>query len=96
MTLNDEDMEVVQSYKYLGVTACHNLSWSAHIQTFCEKARKVLRAIVLKHCKTHIRSDGCSKTVLVPGKPLLEYESQVWSPYTSRLRAILRAKPSLA
>ena len=43
--LNNEPLEFVQHYKYLGVTVSHNLSWSHHIQDICKKARKVLGAI---------------------------------------------------
>ena len=70
MTLNCDDMELVQKYAYLGVTFCNNLSWSTHIQQICVKARKILGLLYQKNCKTYIRSDGSTKTVLGPCEAL--------------------------
>ena len=51
MTLNGEDMELVQKYKYLGVTLCDNFRWSTHIQQICVKARKILGLLYRKTAK---------------------------------------------
>ena len=40
--LGNEALELVQRYKYLGVTITSNLSWSEHINTKCLKAKKLI------------------------------------------------------
>ena len=46
--LNNNRLECVSSYKYLGVLLCSNLSWSPHIKTVCSKSRKVL-GMIFRH-----------------------------------------------
>ena len=48
---NTQSMEVVWSYKYLGVVVSSDLSWSSHIQLVCMKARKILELIYWKFAK---------------------------------------------
>ena len=45
ITLNNQPLQYVQHYKYLGVTVSHNLSWRQHIHDICKKARRVLGTI---------------------------------------------------
>ena len=40
--LAGQPLECVQSYKYLGVIITSNLSWSEHIQSICNKSRKLV------------------------------------------------------
>ena len=40
--LADQPLECVQSYKYLGVTITSTLSWSDHIQSICNKSRRLV------------------------------------------------------
>jgi len=84
MTLNGEDMELVQKYKYLGVTVCDNLSWSTHIQQICVKARKILGLLYRKVAKHTSDQMVVLKLYLALVRPHLEYASQVWSPYMSK------------
>ena len=81
MTLNGDDMELVQKYTYLGVTFCNNLSWSTHIQQICVKARKILGLLYQKNCKHTSDQMVVLKLYLALVRPYLEYASQVWSPY---------------
>ena len=48
--LNNDPLEYVQQYKYLGVIVSH--CWSQHIQEVCNKARKVL-GIIYRNISSH-------------------------------------------
>ena len=84
LVLNDQPLEYVKHYKYLGVTVSHNLSWAQHIQDICKKARKVLGTIYHKISKhTHVSSTLLKLyTALV--RPHLEYAAQVWNPHLEK------------
>ena len=79
--LNNEPLEFVQHYKYLGVTVSHNLSWSHHIQDICKKARKVLGAIYHRISKNTNDSLTVLKLYI---RPHLEYAAQVWNPHLEK------------
>ena len=68
--------------QYLGVTIDENLMWNDHGKTVTSKTNKVkgfLRHnIINKHCQTSINS--YSSMI----RPILEYASVFWSPYTQR------------
>ena len=42
LRLLEDDLERVDSYKYLGVLLTNDLSWSPHVGNICAKARRVL------------------------------------------------------
>ena len=48
MMLNDQPLEIVQQYKYLGLLVSSNLSWTPHIRLICNKARRILGLIYRK------------------------------------------------
>ena len=80
--LNNNRLECVSSYKYLGVLLCSNLSWSPHIKSVCSKSRKVLGTIF-----RHFYQFSSPKTLLCLYRalvlPHLSYCSSVWSPPVS-------------
>ena len=43
--LCNENLTVLQSYKYLGVTITHDLQWNDHINKICGKASSILRLL---------------------------------------------------
>ena len=47
LTLNEQPLERVSSYKYLGVNITENLMWSAHVEEISSKARQIVRPSVL-------------------------------------------------
>ena len=88
----------VTSIKYLGVTVTSNLSWSAHIDNTCVKARKQLGRL---YCHFHpagrrALSRLYKSTVL----PLLDYCACVWDPHQvakiQKLEAVQRFAAKLA
>ena len=79
--LNTQSMEVVRSYKYLGVVISSDLSWSSHIQLVCMKAKKILGLIYRNFAKYTSDSSVLLKMYKALVRPHLEYAAQVWSPY---------------
>ena len=45
LTLNNDILEQVESYKYLGLLFTADLSWSPHISSICLKAQRILGLI---------------------------------------------------
>ena len=78
--LHGHIIESVGGSKYLGVEISDNLSFNNHIQKICTTASRSLGFI-----KRNIRTKSPAiremayKTLL---RPLVEYSSSVWSPYT--------------
>ena len=79
--LNTQPMEVVQSYKYVGVVVSSDLSWSSYIQLVCMKAKKILGLIYRNFAKYTSDSTVILKMYKALVRPHLEYAAQVWSPY---------------
>jgi len=64
------------------VTIDKNLSWSEHIKQITKKANNVKSFLQrnISKCPARIKSNSYK----TPVKPILEYASTVWSPYTQR------------
>ena len=80
MMLNDQPLEIVQQYKYLGLLVSSSLSWTPHIRSICNKARRILGLIYRKFS----RNTDCFVTLrlyLALVRPHLEYAVQVWKPH---------------
>ena len=83
LTLGSQQLEVVESFKYLGVLLSSNLSFSQHIQTICTKARKILGLVyrwfyknttsAMKPCYSYI-SLWLDHTLNMP----VQYETLTW------------------
>lgn len=80
--LHGQVLETVTSSKYLGVDISSNLTWNNHIDQICAKANRTLGFV-----KRNIRSkdptlrETAFKALV---RPLVEYASPVWSPYTKK------------
>jgi len=81
-----------EEIKYLGVTLRHDLSWDCHINNICTKANKTLGFLRrnLKVGTQHLKETAYKTFV----RPILEYASCVWDPYTQgnkdKLEAVQR------
>jgi hypothetical protein len=73
-------LQPVTEASYLGVTFTTNLTWKKHINCVASKASNVLAFVRrnLSHCKQSIKE----KAYITLVRPLLEYASAVWDPYT--------------
>ena len=78
--LHGHTLETVTSVKYLGVTIGHDLSWDEHIDSICSKANSALGFLRrnLRVGSAHIKETAYKTFV----RPILEYASTVWDPYT--------------
>ena len=76
-------LDVVPTFKYLGVLFSSNLSWSDHIQGVCSKACKIL---VLLYRRYYQYSDSRSLLQLYISlvHPHLDYAAQVWDPHLQK------------
>lgn len=82
-SVQDQRLERVHSFKYLGVTIQSNLKWDNHINEICSKARCRLWMLKrkLKYSTREVKLTAYKTLV----RPLLEYSSVVWDPYTVKL-----------
>ena len=78
--LYDNPLRIVNEAKYLGVLLDSKLSFNKHIETVCKKANGVLAFLKrnLYNCNFQIRS----QVYMLYVRPILEYASTVWAPYT--------------
>ena len=74
----------VESIKYLGITITNDLKWNAHIIKICTKANRTLGFLMrnLYSCPQDVK-EATYKTLV---RPILEYGSSVWDPYTQGLQ----------
>ena len=82
--LNNCHISKVSFTKHLGVTITSNLSWNKRISIITNKAHSVrgfLQSLNLKQCSKAVKS----KAYLTFVRPIVEYGSVIWSPYTYKL-----------
>ncbi len=87
--LGDTVLEKVDSIKYLGVTITKDLSWNNHIRNVCNKANRTLGLLKrnLSKCPSEVKMQAYKGLV----RPILEYSSPIWDPYTVTLQDQLEA-----
>ena len=79
--LDGSPLELLSSFKYLGITLTSNLSWSTHINETCSKAKKLLGHIYHQFYYNS-SSSVLIKLYLTLILPILMYSSFVWDPYS--------------
>ena len=79
-TIHGHQLATVKSGKYLGVTLTDNLSWNAHVDQVTKKANNSLAFLRrnLYNCPSHTKAQSYQTLV----RPILEYASSAWDPYT--------------
>ena len=82
-TLHGHELKHVQALKYLGVNISHDLRWDTHINSIIGKANKTLGFIRRNLNIGNIKTKQQAYFSLV--RPILEYSSNVWNPYTATL-----------
>ena len=83
-TLEGTVFKNVDNIKYLGVTITNDLKWNTHISNICTKANRTLSFFrrTLFSCPKHVKEAAYKGMV----RPILEYGSSVWGPYTDKLQ----------
>ena len=89
--LGNNHLELVNQFKYLGVTISNDLSWGPHIKNIVAKASRISGFI-----RRTVRSkDSVSLVLLFKSlcRPLLEYAVPAWSPFqTNHINALERVQ----
>ena len=78
--LHGQQLAVVRDAKYLGCVLTHDLRWRKHIDQICSKANRTLGFLRrnLSVNSQHLKTQAYTSLV----RPLVEYASPVWDPYT--------------
>ena len=81
--INGMPIDMVDSYKYLGLLISSDLSWSHHIDSICGKARKIL-GLLYRRFSHDAEPYALLQLYLSLVRPHLEYRSQVWDPHLQK------------
>jgi hypothetical protein len=78
--IGEHSLAPVKEAKYLGVTLSDDLSWNKHINNVSASAQKVLNVVRRNFWNTNSKTkEICYKTLV---RPIIDYGSNAWSPYT--------------
>ena len=77
LTTNNDQVEVVSSFKLLGLIITSNLSWNQHVIYICSKDSKRLYAIRLSK-RAGVSTSDLTNIFCSVVRPILEYGCQVW------------------
>jgi len=77
VSVNNDKLELVNKFKYLGVWIDENISWSDHIDAMCKKVSQ--RLGILKRVRPYINLETSKKLYNALILPLLEFNCVVWS-----------------
>ena len=79
--LGNACLSIVNRFTYLGIEISSDLRWNNHVTAVVSKASRTLNFVRrnLYRCNSHIKE--LSYTTLV--RPLLEYATASWDPYTA-------------
>ena len=81
--LNGRPLEQVETFKYLGILLSSDLSWSAHIESICTKARKLI-GLLYRRFYGNIDDHSLLELYSVLVRPHLEYAAPVWDPHLTK------------
>ena len=83
LLLDGVPLERVETFKYLGILLSSDLSWSAHVNSICSKARKLI-GLLYRRFYTDMASDKLLELYKILIRPHLEYAAPIWAPYLTR------------
>ena len=88
--LNGIPLEQVETFKYLGVLLSSDLSWSAHIDSICTKARKVIGLLYRRRFYGDVDNHSLLELYSVLVRPHLEYAAPIWDPHLIKTQINLK------
>ncbi len=80
LVLDNNVLQQVYTYRYLGVTLSSDLSWRPHITAVCKKTKRLV-GLVHRRFSAHASPDALVLLYKSFVRPHLEYASAAWSPY---------------
>ena len=92
LCLNNSQLDLVTSLKYLGIIISSNLSWSLHIQSICSKARQII-GVIYRSFYQHASPQTLFTLYRSLVLPHLTYCSSVWDP--PKIRSTLHSLKKL-
>ena len=80
--MSEHTLKEVNDKKYLGITINDKLKWNKQVQTVCTKANNTLSLLRrnMGSCPRAVKQSCYTSLV----RPILEYSSTVWDPYTKQ------------
>ena len=76
-------LEVVSTFKYLGLLISSDMSWSNHIKDICSKARKILGLLYRRYYQ-YADESTLLQLYMSLVRPHLEYAAPVWDPHLQK------------
>ena len=83
LIMQGHHLERVECLKYLGLLLSTDLSWTAHVESVCSKARKLLGLLYRKYYQ-YAEPQILLQLYISLVRPHLEYASPVWNPYLQK------------
>ena len=87
LLLDGVNLDRVASFKYLGILLTENLKWSSHVESVCNKARKILGLIYRRFREAD--PPALLQLYLSLVRPHLEYGCHIWDPHLQKDRLLL-------
>ena len=84
LTLGDDPLAQVDSYRYLGVLITSNLVWSTHIMNICNKTRRLI-GILYRQFYKYSSPDTILHRYSSYIRLHLEYAMAAWDPFLRRI-----------
>ena len=94
LCLNNSQLDLVTSFKYLGIIISSNFSWSLDIQSICSKARQIIGVIYCSFYQ-HASPQTLFTLYISLVLPHLTYCSSVWDPPKNSFHSTLLKKTQL-
>ena len=83
LTLGDDPLAQVDTYRYLGVLITSNLVWSTHIMNICNKTRRLI-GILYRQFYKYSSPDTMLRMYSSFIQPHLEYAMASWDPFLKK------------